>query len=451
MSGSVMTFRGEYAYLSNMYEAPFTWDGRSYRNSEAAFQSAKNLDPAERDRFSSLAGVTAKRAGRKVKLREDWETVKLGVMEEILRAKYSQNPELLRRLADTGDLELTEGNRWHDTYWGGDAVSGKGENHLGRILMRLREEALGTVIREVTETERVPREERVRLALAQREAEISALREELERIPWPELTGMELRSKAFGRVTVLRREGYTLHVRAGETEKRFLLPDCVLGGYLIPEGPELREVCQRVRDLQNQIKTLETAELPDRLPGPETREKTTVTRFIRYIPDPKREEKQRRENPKLLMSGAAIFLREGKKLGPTAMDTIRHLCYYNEGQGAAVLLSGRAFVLFVDAASPVKLLSEAERKAEDTARVMADFTTYEMDDGYGWLEMRGAHALSPRSLERETRGSLLPALSLRRECLNACEAFDPLALVYFTEKECLAGILSAFTGEDARA
>ncbi len=135
-----MTFRGQYDFLSNMYSCEFEWDGRKYRNSEAAFQSAKSLDAAERDRFSELSGVVAKREGQKVRLRSDWQIVKDEIMEDVVRAKFLQNPELLRRLLDTGDLELVEGNRWHDKYWGVDLMTGQGENHLGKILMKIRAE-----------------------------------------------------------------------------------------------------------------------------------------------------------------------------------------------------------------------------------------------------------------------------------------------------------------------
>ena len=41
MNESVMTFRGKYNFLSNLFAAAFEWDGRIYRNSEAAFQSAE--------------------------------------------------------------------------------------------------------------------------------------------------------------------------------------------------------------------------------------------------------------------------------------------------------------------------------------------------------------------------------------------------------------------------
>lgn len=97
-----------------MYTAPFEWNGRNYKNSEAAFQSAKSLDPAVRDEFSEMMGVVAKWAGKKVLLRRDWEAVKDNNMEEVVREKFIQNPDLLRKLIDTGEMELVEGNRWHD-------------------------------------------------------------------------------------------------------------------------------------------------------------------------------------------------------------------------------------------------------------------------------------------------------------------------------------------------
>uniref|UniRef100_UPI00345E83CD NADAR domain-containing protein n=1 Tax=uncultured Duncaniella sp. TaxID=2768039 RepID=UPI00345E83CD len=48
------------------------------------------------------------------------------------------NPALAEKLIATGDAELVEGNYWHDTVWG--VCDGVGENHLGKILMRVREE-----------------------------------------------------------------------------------------------------------------------------------------------------------------------------------------------------------------------------------------------------------------------------------------------------------------------
>lgn len=82
----------------------------------------------------------SKRLGRKVDLRTDWDLVKLDVMRRVVRAKFEQHPNLAQYLLDTGDAELIEGNTWHDVYWGVDLKTDEGENHLGKILMALRQE-----------------------------------------------------------------------------------------------------------------------------------------------------------------------------------------------------------------------------------------------------------------------------------------------------------------------
>ena len=59
-------------------------------------------------------------------------------MYEIVLAKFTQNPDLKKKLLATGDEHLEEGNTWGDTIWG--TVDGVGENRLGKILMRVRDE-----------------------------------------------------------------------------------------------------------------------------------------------------------------------------------------------------------------------------------------------------------------------------------------------------------------------
>lgn len=129
-------FRGKYYFLSNFYETPVTWNGLTYLNNEAAFQSAKTF--SDRECFTNLDPSSAKKLGRKVQLRSDWENVKDDVMYEICKAKFSQNIELKKRLLSTGNEHLEEGNTWGDKIWG--TVNGIGENRLGKILMRIREE-----------------------------------------------------------------------------------------------------------------------------------------------------------------------------------------------------------------------------------------------------------------------------------------------------------------------
>lgn len=79
--------------------------------------------------------------GRAIPLRSDWEDVKVSVMRDLLRQKFS-TPEMASKLRDTRPHELVEGNWWHDCFWGRctcSAHGGKGENWLGLLLMETRE------------------------------------------------------------------------------------------------------------------------------------------------------------------------------------------------------------------------------------------------------------------------------------------------------------------------
>ena len=131
-------FRGEYAFLSNFYElpTPLYYEGVTYLSTEAAFQAAKCSRWEDRKQFSKMAPNDAKRLGRKIQLRPDWEQVKIRVMRDLLYAKFQNNDELCDKLLSTGDAELVEGNTWHDTFWG--VCNGVGENNLGKLLMEVR-------------------------------------------------------------------------------------------------------------------------------------------------------------------------------------------------------------------------------------------------------------------------------------------------------------------------
>lgn len=132
-------FYGPYRYLSNFWECKVPYEGVDYITSEHAFQAAKTLDPAERHRVAcKLTPRDAKFAGQNVTLRHDWEKVKLQVMEDVVRAKFDANPDLKRALTDTGDAVLIEANTHGDRYWG--QVDGVGESHLGKILMKVRQD-----------------------------------------------------------------------------------------------------------------------------------------------------------------------------------------------------------------------------------------------------------------------------------------------------------------------
>ena len=131
-------FREEYEFLSNFYPTKVVFEGIIYFNAEAAYQAQKCSNPRDRLQFSRLSADEAKRLGRKIALRSDWDDVKLRIMERIVYEKFVQNPILAQDLLDTGDVPLKEGNYWKDLYWGVDLKTGEGENHLGQILMELR-------------------------------------------------------------------------------------------------------------------------------------------------------------------------------------------------------------------------------------------------------------------------------------------------------------------------
>lgn len=138
---AIDSFSGEYRFLSNFYPSVivggYRGDNVVAPSVEHAYQAFKAERKADRDRIL-LAGsaAIAKRMGRTVKLRPDWEEVKLRIMTNLVRTKFLQNPALGDKLLATGDEELIEGNHWGDTFWG--VCRGEGENHLGRILMEVR-------------------------------------------------------------------------------------------------------------------------------------------------------------------------------------------------------------------------------------------------------------------------------------------------------------------------
>lgn len=138
MAQKIDSFTGEYYFLSNFSDSVFVYDGIQYQNAESAFQSMKCENKADRKQFSDLNSTEAKKLGRKVSLRKDWEAIKVDQMRQIVSEKFRQNPDLKEKLINTGDAYLEEGNTWGDRIWG--AVDGRGANLLGQILMALREE-----------------------------------------------------------------------------------------------------------------------------------------------------------------------------------------------------------------------------------------------------------------------------------------------------------------------
>ena len=136
---AIKEFKGKFRFLSNFYNSPFMIDDIEFKTVEHWFQSQKTTNNDEQLIIrSAKTPALAKSLGKKCHLREDWEEIKINVMEQGVRAKFNQNPKLKELLIETGDQRLAEGNRWGDTFWGIDLRTSKGLNHLGKILMNVR-------------------------------------------------------------------------------------------------------------------------------------------------------------------------------------------------------------------------------------------------------------------------------------------------------------------------
>jgi len=135
---TIDSFRGDFRFLSNFWMKDVMFEGMCYPSTEHAFQAAKTRDHAKRVEIRNAKTCRdAKRMGRTVLLRDEWELVKDRVMLEVLREKFKDGFEKDALLA-TEQAELVEGNTWGDTYWG--VCKGTGKNMLGKLLMQVREE-----------------------------------------------------------------------------------------------------------------------------------------------------------------------------------------------------------------------------------------------------------------------------------------------------------------------
>lgn len=135
----IQRFRGEYGFLDNSHPCPVLWEGISYPCAESAFQASKTDDQHIRESFAKADPEKARQKGAKLQPKPCWEAGKLGIMKDILLAKFLQNPDLMEKLVATGDAVLTAGCHGGDLYWGVDLYSRVGENRLGFALMEARD------------------------------------------------------------------------------------------------------------------------------------------------------------------------------------------------------------------------------------------------------------------------------------------------------------------------
>lgn len=104
----IWKFKDDYSFLANSFPCRIVWNGQIYNSADAAYKQCPKTDDPE-------------------------------IMESILEAKFSQNPNLMKKLSQTGNKLLLNGTNNKGYFWGIDVYSWHGENILGKILMKIRE------------------------------------------------------------------------------------------------------------------------------------------------------------------------------------------------------------------------------------------------------------------------------------------------------------------------
>jgi ribA/ribD-fused uncharacterized protein len=186
---TITAFQGEYRFLSNFWPCYMEYDNMLYPTAEHAYQAAKVGDPAIKARISHCDTPAAAKDYMTEYANQagiDWTIEKkLAVMEELLGIKFGgMNPFLTRALLATGDTLLIEGNTWGDTFWG--VCDNAGENNLGKLLMKIREELF--------------REKEQLILLLQREARNAVIAKTLgisERALYEKMIGFGIQNKEY--------------------------------------------------------------------------------------------------------------------------------------------------------------------------------------------------------------------------------------------------------------
>jgi ribA/ribD-fused uncharacterized protein len=145
---TISGFFGPYRFLSNFWPAEVKYLGMAFPSVEVAYQCAKCANPEDRAQFLTATSGNAKQLGKKIIMRPDWESMRYGIMRDLVFQKFKNDKDLAEKLLDTGGKSLIEANAWKDKYWGVyfkyDSDQKKhvrigGQNMLGAILMEVRD------------------------------------------------------------------------------------------------------------------------------------------------------------------------------------------------------------------------------------------------------------------------------------------------------------------------
>jgi len=139
----IKQFQKENRWLSNFAPCTIILDDITYRSVEHAYMSAKS-DDIKWKHFcrDTYKPGDVKKESKKIKLRNDWDNIKVDVMRRCIDQKFDQEP-YRSKLINTEDQYIQEGNFWGDKFWGVCMKTGVGDNVLGKLIMDKRNKLKG--------------------------------------------------------------------------------------------------------------------------------------------------------------------------------------------------------------------------------------------------------------------------------------------------------------------
>src|SRR5262249_38832970 len=131
---SIKFYTPQFYVFNNFSAHAIEFRGKLYPTCEHAYQATKCTDPqgqqAIRNARSPLQAKRLANETYKAAKDPDWESKKVAVVEEILRAKLAQHAEAQEALRKSGREYIVEDSST-DYFWG-EGADGSGQNMLGK-------------------------------------------------------------------------------------------------------------------------------------------------------------------------------------------------------------------------------------------------------------------------------------------------------------------------------
>lgn len=144
ITGEVVGFyEREFYVFSNFSSFQVEWKGRVWPTSEHAYQASHFFDTAP-ELVEKIFNARSAHDAFKIaeanadKAPDNWDDIKIDIMEDICKHKLQQHEYVQRKLLQTKDIPLVEDST-KDSFWGW-GIDRNGRNELGKVWMRLRSE-----------------------------------------------------------------------------------------------------------------------------------------------------------------------------------------------------------------------------------------------------------------------------------------------------------------------